>query len=136
MGSKTVKANGIVVQPQQYDDEARQPRPLDKQVCGENRFVAILNYLEFYITPGCEIFVEPNDSIQGTVRMDWTLEEFFATGGSTEFIDRLATILNIPPYRVHVVQVYYGSVVVGFEIKPEVQDVQLSADGDGEEKTQ
>jgi len=130
-----VKANGIVVQPQQYDDEARQPRPLDKQVCGENRFVAILNYLEFYITPGCEIFVEPNDSIQGTVRMDWTLEEFFATGGSTEFIDRLATILNIPPYRVHVVQVYYGSVVVGFEIKPEVQDVQLSADGD-EEKTQ
>ena len=58
--------------------------------------------------------------------MDWTLEEFFATGGSTEFIDRLATILNIPSYRIYVVQVYYGSVVVEFAIKPEVQDIQLS----------
>ena len=83
VGSKTVSANGIVVQPQQYDDNTRQPRPLDRWVCGENRFVAIQNYLEFYITPGCEIFVEPNNSIQGTVRMDWTLEEFFASGGST-----------------------------------------------------
>ena len=56
--------------------------------------------------------------------MDWTLEEFFATGGTTEFIDRLATILNIPTYRIYVVQVYYGSVVVEFSIKPEVQDIQ------------
>ena len=69
--------------------------------------------------------------------MDWTLEEFFATGGTTEFIDRLATILNIPTYRIYVVQVYYGSVVVEFSIKPEVQDIsQQSTKAFGAEEAQ
>jgi hypothetical protein len=54
--------------------------------------------------------------------MDWTLDEFYASGGTTSFIDRVASLLNIPTYRVYVVQVYYGSVIVGFEIKPEVMD--------------
>lgn len=63
VGSKTVKANGNVVQPQDFDDEQRLPRELDKVTCGENRFVSLANYLEFYITPGCKILIEPNDSI-------------------------------------------------------------------------
>ena len=78
VGKKTVKANGQVIQPQLFDDETRQPKELDRLVCGENRLMTLTNYLEFFITPGCEILVEPNDSIEGAVRMDWTLTEFYS----------------------------------------------------------
>lgn len=130
VGKKTVKANGVVIQPQLFDDETRQPKELDKLVCGENRFVTLNNYLEFFITPGCEILVEPNDAIEGAVRMDWTLNEFYASGGTTSFIDRVASLLNIPTYRVYVVEVYAGSVIVGFQVKPEVQEVVDPDNGD------
>ena len=63
VGSKTVKANGNVIQPMGFDDISRLPLELPKQTCGENRFVTLANYLEFYITPGCKILVEPNNSI-------------------------------------------------------------------------
>ncbi len=31
--------------------------------CGENRYVGVVNILEFYLTKGCSILVEPIDSI-------------------------------------------------------------------------
>jgi hypothetical protein len=41
--------------------------------CGENRYVGVVNILEFYLTKGCTIFIQPIDSIQSTVRMNWTM---------------------------------------------------------------
>jgi len=49
--------------------------------------------------------------------MDWSMSEFFADGGTTRFVDRLAGSLGIPAYRVKVVSIYEGSVVVDFEIE-------------------
>jgi len=80
--------------------------------CGENRFVGIENYLEFYITPGCDIIIEPRDAIMTKVRMEWTMAEFFADGGTTRFVDRLAASLGISASRIKTVAVYEGSVVV------------------------
>jgi hypothetical protein len=63
-GSYTVKVNGNAIPYTAWDEEAGRPGELTKQKgCGENRFVGIENFLEFYITAGCELTIEPRDSI-------------------------------------------------------------------------
>jgi len=46
--------------------------------------------------------------------MNWTMSEFFKDGGTTKFMDRIATSLGIKVANVKVVSVYQGSVVVDF----------------------
>jgi len=46
--------------------------------------------------------------------MNWTLDGFYASGGTTKFVDRLAASLGIHASNIKVVSVYTGSVVVGF----------------------
>lgn len=48
--------------------------------------------------------------------MDWTLEAFFASGGTTKFADRLAASLGIHASNIKIVAVYQGSVIVDFAI--------------------
>lgn len=48
--------------------------------------------------------------------MNWTLDEFYADGGTTTFTDRVAASLGIPAWRIKTVAVYEGSVVVDFFI--------------------
>jgi len=48
--------------------------PIMQTACGENRYTAIDNVLEFYIEPNCKINIEPRDAIQTKVRMEWTLD--------------------------------------------------------------
>ena len=103
-----------------WDDTLQTQAPLTKRAgCGENRFVGVQNFLEFYLAPGCDLQVGPKDSIQAKVRMDWTMDAFFADGGTTRFVDRLASSLGIASHRIKVVAVYQGSVVVEFQIEQE-----------------
>jgi len=51
--------------------------------------------------------------------MDWSMADFFADGGTTRFVDRLASSLGIASHRVKVVSIYEGSVVVDFAIEQE-----------------
>jgi hypothetical protein len=51
------------------------------------------------------------DSIQLSVRMNMTIDDFFASNGPTEFVDRLAACLGIPSYRIRVVDVKSGSTI-------------------------
>jgi hypothetical protein len=60
--------------------------------------------------------------------MNWTMKEFFADGGTTKFIDRIAASLGIKAANVKVVSVYQGSVVVDFQII-EDQQKTLSTKG-------
>jgi len=85
--------------------------------CGENRFVGIENYLEFIITNDCEVKVAPKDSIMSSVRLDWTLEGFYADGGVVSFTDRVAGALGIHASNIKTVAVYKGSVIVDFFIE-------------------
>lgn len=84
--------------------------------CGENRYVGVSNVLEFYLTRGCTIYIQPIDSIQSSVRMNWTMNQFFSDGGTTKFVDRVAASLGIKVANVKVVSIYEGSVVVDFQI--------------------
>jgi len=55
-------------------------------------------------------------AVQSMVRMEWTMDEFFADGGTTNFIDRLTSSLGIHASTVKIVSVYEGSLIVNYEI--------------------
>lgn len=48
--------------------------------------------------------------------MNWTFSGFFASGGTTKFMDRVASSLGIKPANIKIVSVYEGSVVVDYAI--------------------
>jgi hypothetical protein len=112
-------ASGKQINANAWDSKISQPmqiRGFRGGYCGENRYVGVVNILEFYLNKGCTIFIEPIDSIQASVRMNWTMAGFFADGGTTKFVDRVAASLGIKPANIKIVSVYQGSVVVDFTI--------------------
>jgi hypothetical protein len=48
--------------------------------------------------------------------MEWTLDAFFSNGGTTSFMDRVASGLGIHASTIKIVSVYEGSLVVNYEI--------------------
>ena len=58
----------------------------------------------------------PRDAIMLGVRLEFTMAEFFAVGGVTTFVDRMAASLGIHAADIRVVSVYEGSTIVDFEI--------------------
>lgn len=98
---------------------------MTQSFCGENRYIAVKNILEFFITGECELEIQPRDAIMTEVRMEWTMEQFFDNGGTTAFIDRLCASLGIHASTVKVVGVNKGSVMVNYEITP-AEDEPLS----------
>jgi hypothetical protein len=48
--------------------------------------------------------------------MEWSLDEFFNTGGTTSFMNRVAASLGIHASTIKIVSVYEGSLVVNYEI--------------------
>ena len=89
----------------------------------------VVNHLNFFVTSetDCVITIELQDSIQGMVRMDWTVAEFFSDGGATSFANRLASVLGIHTSRIKVVGVSAGSVVVNYVIEPDPATVTASS---------
>jgi len=75
--------------------------------------------LEFYMNANCKFTIKPVDAIQGFVRIDWTMDEFFADDGVDRFINKLASVLNIPPSRIKIAGIRQGSVIVDTIIEPD-----------------
>jgi hypothetical protein len=50
------------------------------------------------------------------VRLNWTLNDFYGSGGTTKFVDRIAGLLRNKVANVKVVSVYQGSVFVDFHV--------------------
>jgi hypothetical protein len=63
--------------------------------CGENRYVGVENFLQFWIEPECTLFVYPRDAIMLAIRLEWTLKEFYQADGIGKFTDRMAAVLGI-----------------------------------------
>lgn len=110
----------------QWNDATQQYGEIRQRFCGENRYIGVQNILEFYITANCTLFIQPRDAIQTLVRMEWTMDEFFADGGTTSFVDRLTSSLGIHASQVKIVSVYEGSLVVNYEL--EADDTDALAD--------
>jgi hypothetical protein len=84
--------------------------------CGENRYEGVKNRLQFWIEPGCTLYINPRDAIMLSIRLEWTLEAFFEDGGIGTFTDRMAAALGIHSADIKVVQAYEGSVILVFQI--------------------
>ena len=82
------------------------------EFCGEHRYMDIKNYLQFWIEPGCTLYVYPRDAIMLAIRLEWTVKEFFQADRIGKFTDRMAAVLDIHKADLKVVQVYEGSVIV------------------------
>ena len=118
-----VYANEELIDPMPFDkDLGEQAHLTGYKGCGENRWVALKNRLEFIITPKCTIRLEYFDSIQSNVRMEWTMDEFYGAGGVTSFVDRVSAALGIHASQMKVVAVYEGSLVVDYVIEPDNSD--------------
>jgi hypothetical protein len=100
---------------------------IKQKFCGENRYIGVANILEFYLEAGCNVVIKPRNAIQSLVRMEWTMEEFFADGGTTSFEDRLTGSLGIHASSVKIVSVYEGSLIVNYEIEADEDDTDGSA---------
>lgn len=106
-GAYSVLANGVLKEYNTWDKNlGRHAEIQGTKGCGENRFVGVENFLEFVLTPGCEITIKPKDSIMSSVRLDWTLEGFYAAGGVVSFTDRVAAALGIHASTIKTVAVY------------------------------
>lgn len=115
-GSYAVTVNEQLVPMNEWDDALKNFKPVARSKCGENRFLAIKNILEVYITAQCSLKVVPRNAIQAAVRMEWTLQQFYADGGTTRFADRLSASLGIHASTIKVVGVYEGSLVLKYDI--------------------
>lgn len=106
----------------QWDEIEKMYGSIKQSFCGENRYIGVKNILEFYLTVGCTLEIAPRDAIQTMVRMEWTMNEFFANGGTTKFVDRVAGSLGIHASTIKVVSVYEGSVVLNYDILADDSD--------------
>jgi len=116
-GAYQVTVGGKVEPFNEWNADIGQYAPVRKTHCGENRYVGQKNFMEFYITPGCEVTIVPKKAVMGNVRMQQTLTSFYSDGGTSKFSDRISSALGIHASRVKVVAVYEGSVVVEYSIE-------------------
>jgi hypothetical protein len=114
--SRSIVKNEEVVEMNQWSDMYKNYGPVRQDFCGENRYTAVDNTLEFYIDGGCELQIQERDAIQTKVRMEWSLNDFYAKGGTTTFVDRLAASLGIHASTIKIVGVYTGSLIVDYFI--------------------
>ena len=108
--------NGKEIKANAWDSTIGAPAMIKGAFCGENRYVGAINTLDFYLGPSCNISINPVDSIQASVRLNWTVSEFYKSGGTSQFQDRIAASLGIKPANIKIVSVYQGSVFVDFQI--------------------
>ena len=109
------KAGELAI-PTDWDHEAKTWHEVTGRYCGENRFEGVINRLQFWMVPGCELRIMPRDAIMLAVRLEFTFEEFFARGGITTFVDRMAASIGLHRADIKVVQVYEGSTIIDFEV--------------------
>lgn len=123
-----MKVNGAIVPHQLMDPVTMLPTPIDVNTasCGANLYRGVLNYLQFFLTPGCTAYVIPRDAILTSIRLEWTAAEFFAGDGATTFTQRLGAVLGIDVTRIKIVSVYEGSVNVDVQIMGDEADIQTN----------
>ena len=69
-GTYAIKVNGETIPSTPWNKTAgSQSEITGLKGCGENRFVGVKNFLEFWLTAGCVVDVVPVDAILANVRM-------------------------------------------------------------------
>jgi hypothetical protein len=109
-----VEVNGVVIKPISLLDSNGET-PLNTSVCGSNKFFYKNYTIHFVVTgdPNCRVRVSLTNSIQLTARFAMSITDFYNNDGQTQFINRMAALLQITDYsRIKIVGVYAGSVII------------------------
>lgn len=61
------------------------------------------------------------------VRMEWTMNQFYASGGTTTFADRLCSVLGIHASQMKIVTIYEGSLIINYNIVQSSDSTQTLA---------
>lgn len=113
---KVYNSDKTLAIPTDWDYELERWAEPTGQYCGENRYEGVWNTLQFWIEPGCTLYVAPRDAIMLAIRLEWTVKEFFEEKSVGIFTDRMSAALGIHAADMKIVQVYEGSVVVAFQV--------------------
>jgi hypothetical protein len=61
--SRSIWKNGVEVEYTKWSEEAQGYGPITQSFCGENRYIGVVNILEFYITDDCDLEIKPRDAV-------------------------------------------------------------------------
>jgi len=114
--------DGNIQSPTPWSNVLADYAPITLKRCGENRFRGVVNILEFYIAPDCPLFIRPRDAIMLGVRLEFPMDDFFASGGVLTFTQKMIGVLGIHQSELRVVSCYEGSTIVNFEILRDLAD--------------
>ena len=125
---RAIYVDDQLMQSNDWNDNNQQFGEVKQKFCGENRFIAEENILEFYISAGCNVVVKPRSAIQSAVKMESSMEEFIADGGSASFIKALSISLgiNASSVKIQSFKVFEGSFTVNYEIQANEDDTDGS----------
>ena len=56
-------SKGALIPRNDWDKNISQPGVIKETKCGENRYIGVVNILEFHMNAGCTVFVEMTQSI-------------------------------------------------------------------------
>lgn len=122
--------NRKLIPPTGWDHDAKTWAEVTGQRgCGENRYEGVINRLQFQIEEGCRLFIMPRDAIMLGIRMEFTMDQFFARGGVVTFADRMAAVLGIHKADIKVASVYEGSTIIDFFVQ-QSEDLEAQLDLD------
>jgi len=121
--------NKRLVEPTEWDHSTQTWAEVTGPNCGQNRYEGVINRLQFWMTPSCRLSIIPRDAIMLGIRMEFTLDEFFAQGGVVTFADRMAAVLGVHAADIKVVSVYEGSTIVDFFVQ-QAENVEEALDLD------
>lgn len=114
---REISVGGVKIAENRWDESTSQRRPIQQSQCGEWRWIALENILEFYVdAKDCMVEIKAKAAIRANVRLEWSFSEFFADGGTTRFVDRMAAALGIHASNIKTVSVYEGSLIINYII--------------------
>jgi hypothetical protein len=59
----SITKDNKIVDMNKWDDKLQNYGPILQTKCGENRYIGVQNILEFYITGGCVLKIQPRNAI-------------------------------------------------------------------------
>ena len=85
-------------------------------VHGTNKWNSQDNTLQFVLRSEVPVLLQKTSSVMINMKINIQLSDFFANNKSVSFLNTFAAMLKIPPYRISIVNVKVGSVILDMHI--------------------
>jgi len=114
-----VYVNGTKVEAIEYVSGESTPVCQLSDPTGTNRWFHENATIQWVQKGHANVTLVQTSSVRLTMQLDMTLKEFYSDNTRATLIDKLASVLGIPSYRIRVASVKQGSVILNMFIKPD-----------------